>query len=213
MRRRKRRSSVVFLYPRKSKPRCSANSCNRSFSETSLAMLRFALRKELGKSFTYSIQRHGNVHATGVDGGLRHNAVFRGRRLLRYRDSPSTLDGGDSIRSVTIGAAQDNPDGPFAVGSRHRPKHNIDGGPGKANQSRMRELNSTLRDQKMLIRRANVNGTVGYRFAILRLLHGLPGFACQKSCHLAFVAGVEMLNDNDGWEIGIDRTEHVNQGR
>src|SRR5215469_7673829 len=105
MRRRKRRSSVVFLYPRKSKPRCSANSCSRSFSETSLAILPFALRKELGKSLTYFIQRHGKIHATGIDRCLRHNAVLCGGGILRNCDSSSTLDGRDSVGPVTIGAA------------------------------------------------------------------------------------------------------------
>ena len=57
----------------------------------------------------------------------------------------------------------------------------------------MRELNSALRDQKMLIRRADVNGTADQGFAILRLFHRLPGFACQKHCQLAFVAGIEAL--------------------
>src|SRR5437667_11877512 len=105
IRRRKRRSRVAGLYPRKSKPRCSSSSCSSSFNVTSLLMALSFARAQVTEQITYLADRYYKIHTPGGDGRLRHGRKMCRGRLLRNRGAAGLFDGPDTDRAVPVSPA------------------------------------------------------------------------------------------------------------
>jgi hypothetical protein len=73
----------------------------------------------------------------------------------------------------------------------------------------MGELNGPFRNQEMLVGWTNINFSSHDRLTIFSLFDRLPRLAREEVCHLAFVARIEVLNDDDGRKFRVDGPEHV----
>src|SRR5262249_19699997 len=135
------------------------------------------------------------INASSVNRGLRHDAVFGRDRVLRDGDSACPADRCNSVRTVTIGAAQNNTDGVLAIDGGHRPEHNIDGWPRKTNQSRMRQLNPAMCHQQMLVRWSNIDRARRDGLAVLGFLDPFTCLSRQQHWQLALMTRIEVLHN------------------
>ena len=83
-----------------------------------------------------------------------------------------------------------------------RSEHHVNGRPREADQAGVGKLNPSIADEKMFAGGTNVNRSTSDSFAILGILHALSALAREQAGHLAFVSGVEVLNNHDRGEIG-----------
>lgn len=74
----------------------------------------------------------------------------------------------------------------------------------------MRKLNPSLGNEKMFVRRTNVNRSGDNSLAVFRFLHELARLFRKQRSHMALMPGVKVLDNHDGWELSIEPIHYLN---
>ena len=153
---------------------------------------------QIGEDFSRQfLRRCHDVRQSGVNRAARHGIEFGRRRFLHQHDARLFLDGAQTHRAVRAHAGKNHADAVLLLILRQRAEEKINRQPHPARRGRLEQVQDSVQDGHVLVRRNHINAFRPHRGAVLDLDHLHPRDTLEQFDHDAFTRRVEVLNNNE----------------